>query len=161
MCYGGLTFGVLRMNEIERTEQGLNTEILHDLLSRGVPRKDVAIELGISKHKLNKLITELEDGSNILLRYRELQNLQLTSIQAKILDAITPEKIEAASLGELTAAFRILKDKENCDIGKPTEIKGLVGYLIEMEKQEFTKSNPLTEVRDIEDYLEEDDLPKL
>ncbi|RLG71931.1 MAG: hypothetical protein DRO11_03320, partial [Methanobacteriota archaeon] len=33
-------------------------------------------------------------------------------------------------------AFRVLKDKELVSTGKPTEIKGLLGYLVEAEKKE-------------------------
>jgi len=35
---------------------------------------------------------------------RSLQTLELTALQARILSAITPEKIEKASLGELVKA---------------------------------------------------------
>jgi hypothetical protein len=40
-------------------------------------------------------------------------------------------------LRDLVLAFKILKDKELVIDGKPTEIKGLVGYLVELEKKEM------------------------
>lgn len=117
----------------------LNTEILHDLLSRGTPKKAIASELGISMHALNRTITELQSSQGLLLKYKELQNLQLTSLQAKILESITPEKIEAASLVELVSAFKVLKDKELVITGKANNITGIVGYLIQLEKEEMGK----------------------
>jgi len=53
-----------------------------------------------------------------------------------VLEAITPEKIEEASLRDLVSSYKILKDKELVTDGKPSEIKGLVAHLIYMEKQE-------------------------
>lgn len=52
-----------------------------------------------------------------------------------VLDAMTPEKIAAADLKELAVVFKVLADRENVDIGKPTEIQGLVSYLVHIEKE--------------------------
>ena len=71
-----------------------------------------------------------------MLKYRELQSLQLTELQARVLEAITPEKIAGASLKELVGAFKILKEKELVVDGKPSDIQGLVGYLLHIEKEE-------------------------
>lgn len=109
---------------------------LMELNKINLPRPVIADELGISVPTLNKRIAEIKDKQGILLRYRELQSLQLTSIQARILEHITPEKIAEAPLRDLILAFKILKDKELVVDGKPSEIKGLVGYLIELEKKE-------------------------
>lgn len=153
------------MQIIDTSETALNTEILHDLLSKGVPRKSIAQDMGISVHTLNKTIAELQQGQGLLLKYRELQHLQLTGLQAKVLDAITPEKIEAASLIELVSAFKVLKDKELVIQGKASSITGLVGYLVQLEKEAVQGNEPI----DIEAYEEmmeavnvvDDGLPKL
>ena len=153
------------MQIIDTSETALNTEILHDLLSKGVPRKSIAQDMGISVHTLNKTIAELQQGQGLLLKYRELQHLQLTGLQAKVLDAITPEKIEAASLIELVSAFKVLKDKELVIQGKASSITGLVGYLVQLEKEAVLGNEPI----DIEAYEEmmeavnvvDDGLPKL
>ena len=50
--------------------------------------------------------------------------------------AITPEKIEEASLVELVKAFKVLKDVELKIRPERSKIKGLVGYLLEIEKEE-------------------------
>ena len=109
---------------------------LLDLAGKNLPQKNIADELGISIPTLNKRIAEIRDKQGILMRYRELQSLQLTSIQARILEHITPQKINEAPLRDLVLAFKILKDKELNIEGKPTEIKGLVHYLLELEKRE-------------------------
>ncbi len=98
---------------------------LLNLMELGHKRTDIADELGISTPTLSKRIADLQEKQGLLLQYRTLQNLHLTELQARVLEAITPEKIQEASLGELVAAFRILKDKELVDTGRPTEITGL------------------------------------
>jgi biotin operon repressor len=154
------------MENYKGTDIELNTEILHDLLSKGVPKQSIATDLGISVHALNKTIAELQQGQGLLLKYRELQHLQLTGLQAKVLDAITPEKIEAASLIELVSAFKVLKDKELVINGKATSITGIVGYLVQLEKEEAMQNSPI-DVEAYEEMLEacgqvvEDNLPKL
>jgi hypothetical protein len=52
-----------------------------------------------------------------------------------VLEAVTPEKIANAELRDLMLAFKVLSDRENLEIGKPTEIKGLVSYLVQIEKE--------------------------
>ena len=78
-------------------------------------------------------ILACKDG---LEAYRDIQALALTEIQAKVLNAISDRKIEEASLRDLVGAFKTLKEKEHLNDGKPTEITGLVGYLIQIEKEE-------------------------
>ncbi len=92
----------------------LDTEILHDLLSSGTPKKVIAKEFGVTVHSLNKTIAELQCSQGLLLKYKELQNLQLTALQAKCLEAMTPEKIESASLVELATVFKVLKILLQC-----------------------------------------------
>jgi DNA-binding Lrp family transcriptional regulator len=117
----------------------LDIDKLVELGYRNIKQSVMAEELGISIPTLARRLAEIRDKQGILMRYRELQSLQLTSIQAKILEHITPEKIAEAPLRDLVLAFKILKDKEQVIEGKPSEIKGLVGYLIELEKKEVAK----------------------
>ena len=134
-----LTIGEDDMTDNDLAEKGLNTEILHDLLSTGAPKKVVAQELGITVSELNRTIKELQTSQGLLLQYRELQHLQLTNLQARVLGAITPEKIDAASITELAQVYRVLKDKELVSQGKANNITGLVGYLEQLEKEDVTK----------------------
>jgi hypothetical protein len=110
-----------------------------DMAERGFTQQQMAQDLGVTIPTLERRIADLQAKQGVLLKYRELQSLQLTSIQCRILEAITPDKIDCASLGELVAAFKILKDKELVVDGKPTEITGLVGYLIQLEKSNLAK----------------------
>jgi DNA-binding Lrp family transcriptional regulator len=138
-----------------RPPKEVDLEKLLDLSERGLSQKDLADELGISVPTLTKRLTELKEKQGLLLQYRELQSLQLTALQARILESITPEKIEAATLKELIGAFDILKKHERVAEGLPSDIKGLVGYLAELEKDEARER-----VRDItpERYSELDRL---
>lgn len=119
-----------------RPKKEVPEEELLDLLVRGWTKKDAAQELGVTVPTLNQRIVDLQKKEGLILQYRALQSLELTSIQAQILENITPEKIATANLRDLVAAFKILKDKELVAEGRPTEIKGLVGYLMHLEKED-------------------------
>ena len=114
----------------------IDFDVVYDLAEQGFRQYEIAEELGISTSTLSKRMAEVRDKQGLLMKYRELQSLQLTSLQARILEAITPQKINEAPLRDLILAFKVLKDKEQVIEGKPTEIKGLVHYLLELEKQE-------------------------
>ena len=133
----------------------LDTDVLLDMVyEKGLTNKEMAGEFQVSSSTISKRIADIQKESGLLMQYRAVQGLQLTALQAKILENITDEKIEMASLGELVASFRILKDKELVMDGKPNEIKGLVGYLVEMEKQQLALDNPV----DVTPVEEEDSI---
>ncbi len=119
-----------------RLPEDIDMETALDLITRGESVPIVASELGVSPPTLRKRIQDLQLKQSVLLQYREVQSLQLTELQARILEAITPDKIEGASLRDLVMSYKILKDKEQVIEGKPSEIKGLVAHLIHLEKQE-------------------------
>ena len=134
-----------------RPRKEVDTEILSDLLLDDWDRKDIARELGITAPTLSKRIVDLKKKEGEILQYRTLQSLELTEIEAQILDAVTPDKIREASLRDLMAAFKILKDKELVMDGKPSEIRGLVGYLMHLEKEESREeTDTITTVDSIE-----------
>lgn len=122
----------------------LDSETLYDLGEMGLTQQEAAGELGICRQTLSKRIVQIQEKQGILLQYRALQSLQLTELQARILEAITPDKINDASLRDLILAFKVLKDKELTLEGKPSEIKGLVAYLIELEKEEAALIEPVS-----------------
>jgi hypothetical protein len=124
-----------------RPQTEIDLEVVLDLLSRGEKVPAIATELGISPPTLRARIADLQQKQGLLLQYRAIQSLQLTELQARVLEAITPEKIEAAPLKDLVASYKILKDKEQVIEGKPSEIKGLVAHLIYLEKQEQALKN--------------------
>lgn len=63
------------------------------------------------------------------------QTLELTALQFRILEAITPQKIKDASLLDIIKAFYILKKAELGLKGEERKITGLVAYLVQMEKE--------------------------
>lgn len=136
-----------------RNKKDVDAEELMDLLERGIPQKEIAVKLEITPPTLSKRIAELQKEQGVLLQYRPLQSLQLTKLQAAVLERITPEKIADAPLRDLILAYKILKDKELVIEGKPSDIKGLVGYLIELEKLEAEGKMPAIEEQDQEDFV--------
>lgn len=106
------------------------------LLNKGAKIPELSSELGISQPTLRRIIADVQKKQGLLLQYRSIQSLQLTELQARCLEAITPQKIEEAPLKDLVSCYKILKDKEQVIEGKPSEIRGLVAHLIYMEKQE-------------------------
>ena len=95
---------------------------------------EMAKELGVSHVTLAKRMADIQAKHGILLKYRSIQTLQLTALQFSILEAITPEKIESASLLDFVKAFKILKQAELGIKGEPFKITGLVGYLTAIEE---------------------------
>jgi DNA-binding Lrp family transcriptional regulator len=119
-----------------RPKLDIDLEAAIDLINRGEKVPTISSELGISPPTLRARIASLQKEQGLLLQYRAVQSLQLTELQARVLEAITPEKIEEAPLRDLVTSYKILKDKELNIEGKPSEIKGLVAHLIYLEKQE-------------------------
>ena len=139
-----------------RQQKEIDMEIALDLLLRGESVPTVAGELGISAPTLRARIADIQKKQGLLLQYRAIQSLQLTELQARVLEAITPQKIEEAPLRDLVASYKILKDKELNIEGKPSEIKGLIAHLIYMEKQE---KGLLSEDSNTEDAIFSDQTP--
>lgn len=123
----------------------IDPEIMLNLYEMGLTQREASNELGICPATLSKKMADIQKKQGLLLQYRSLQSLQLTELQAKILEAITPEKIEEASMKDLVLAFKVLKDKEQVIEGKPSEIKGLVSYLIKLEEEEIALNEPVIE----------------
>jgi len=133
----------------------IDPDILLEMGMRGLTNKEQASALGIPIRVLRDKIKELDQEKSEVTQYRTIQSIELTKIQSDILDNITPDKIANANLRDLVAAFKILKDKELALEGKPSEIKGLVGYLVEMEKEEFERRNPIAVEAEFKEIEEE------
>lgn len=135
------------------------TEIL-DMLERGYSPPQIAQEVGVTPPTMRNRIAALQKKQGVILQYRDLENLRLTELQHEILEHITPQKIADAPLNVLVQAYKILKEKELVITGNPTEIHGLVGYLVQLEKAEFSgKLDAGTDF--IEAEFEESDVPNL
>jgi transposase len=118
-----------------RKKKEINPVVLYDMFSKGMTQKEIAKTLGVSHVTLAKRIAEIKSKKGILLKYRSLQTLKLTSLQARILEAVSPEKIKDASLVDLVKAFKVLKSAEMGFEKDRTKITGLADYLIELERR--------------------------
>ena len=90
----------------------INPIAIYDLSSQGMTQKEMAKKLGVCHVTLARRMAEIEAKKGILLKYRSIQSLELTALQARTLEAITPEKIKEAPLIDLLKAFYILKKAE-------------------------------------------------
>ena len=139
-----------------RIAKEVDMEAALDLLMRGESVPTIATELGISPPTLRARISDIQKKQGLLLQYRSIQSLQLTELQARVLEAITPDKINEAPLRDLIMSYKILKDKELNIEGKPSEIKGLVAHLIYLEKQETALKDGTIEMEDLEEAVFDD-----
>lgn len=138
----------------------ISNEVLLDMLEKGFSPPEIAKEVKVTPPTIRNRIAKLQQEQGVLLQYRSLENLRLTELQHAILEAITPDKIAEAPLDKLVQAFKILKEKELVMTGNPTEIKGLVGYLVQLEKEELAAKDAVdVEVHTLTE--DEADLPKL
>ena len=123
---------------MSRSKIHIDEEILLDKRRQKKSIKEIASEMGVTTATLSRRIAELENEKGILTKYRELQGLQLTALQFRILQAITPEMIESASLTELVRCFTILRKAEPTFLGiGRMKVSGLVQYLVELERSEY------------------------
>jgi len=144
-----------------RSRMEIPEDAIIDLLERGATASDIAEEFECTPTTIRSRIVEIQKEQSLLLQYRQIQSLQLTKLQMQILEKITPDKIDEAPLRDLVLAFKVLKDKEHVIEGKPSDIKGLVSYLIDIEKEEAgLKTEPVAIDADYESE-EEDDLPNM
>ena len=104
--------------------------------------KKISEEMGVSVPTLSRRIAVLKYQKGILTKYRQLQGLQLTELQARILESINSEKIENASLADLLKAFHVLKKAEIAIRGKESfKVWGLLAHLQALESVEPRNGN--------------------
>lgn len=142
----------------------VNPDEVLDLLEKGFTKQQVAEHLGVSIPTLSKRIAELRQKQGVLLEYRTVQGLHLTELQARILEAITPAKIENAPLKDLCQAYKILAGHEGELDLESGKVKGLLQYLIQLERDDMERrleGATVIEAEAIEVVTDQDKLPKL
>lgn len=111
-----------------------------DMVQKGMTTAQIAEALGANRATLDKKIQALREEQGVIIEFRTVRHLKLTKLQADILDAITPEKIQAASLRDLCLAYKTLADKEADLTGEgETKVKGLLSYLLRLEEQDVNQ----------------------
>lgn len=125
-------------------------------IEKGDTKPQTVARTGLSRSTVNQTIKELNEEKGLLIHYREVQSLQLTKLQQKVLGYMDDEdKMERSSLVELASVFGILKKNELTLDGKPSEIKGLITYLVAIEEEEL-EAKTLPVEGSIIDVSEED-----
>src|SRR4030042_1342909 len=125
------------MGGVGRPEKEIPEDQLVEMLQDGWSRKDTAAELGITTPTLRRRIANLQKKEGQILQYRALQSLELTEIEAEIVNRNpTPEeyskaekaadeeiKLEEEDILEerefLSSPFQQREPLSNRDAGKP------------------------------------------
>lgn len=96
--------------------------------------KEISEEMQISTRTLSRRIAYLQYQEGLLTRHRSLQGLNLTELQARILETIDSKNFEDASLIELLRAFHVLWKVEKSIQGKESfKVWGLLDHLLVLE----------------------------
>ena len=91
-----------------RPELKIDDDTILAMQSQGKHIKEISEHLGISIAPLSRRIAELKYQKGIISKYRQLQGLQLTELQFRVLEDITSEKQDRATLLEHVKASAIL-----------------------------------------------------
>jgi len=130
----------------------LDTSLMLDLLADGMNKKEVADIIGCSPPTISAKIAELREDEASLLAYDKNKYLDLIGVQQRILANVTDEKLAEAPVQHLASAYSNFGKMLQLDQGKPTEIHGLMGYLMKLEQEDIAKKeaeNAETDVIDV------------
>lgn len=95
---------------------------------------EISQEMQISTRTLSRRIAYLQYQKGLLTRYRTLQGLNLTELQARILEAVDSKNFEDASLIELLRAFHVLwKVEKSIKVKESFKVWGLLDHLLALE----------------------------
>jgi transposase len=118
----------------------VDTSAMLDLLAEGFTNKEVAEAFGISTDTVRARISELKKAENGLLAYEKVQHLDLLQVQQRLVAAVTDDKIAEAPLRDIASSFKVFKHAEQLITGRPTEIQGLMGFLLKIEKEDIEEA---------------------
>lgn len=111
-------------------------EMMLQMLGGGVPLHDVARYFDCATSTIKARIDDIKRDESMLLAYDKVHYLDLISVKQRLLAGITDEKIEAAPLGQIGQTYGIVAKMEQLIQGRPTEIHGLMGYLMHLELED-------------------------
>jgi DNA-binding Lrp family transcriptional regulator len=98
---------------------------------------EISRALGVSIPTLSRRLAVLHHEKGILTKYRALQGLELTGLQARILEAVDAKTFENGSLIELINSFHVLTKAEKSIQGKESfKVYRLLDHLRIMETLE-------------------------
>lgn len=126
----------LRLKQMGRPKKQVNEETLLQMRGEGKYLKEISKEMGVSTTTLSRRIVDLHHKKGILTKHRQLQGLQLTALQARILETIDSKNFEDVSLIELLRAFHVLWKVEKSIQGKESfKVWGLLDHLLALENE--------------------------
>ncbi len=117
-----------------RPKKQVDEDTLLQMRGEGKNLKEISKEMGVSTTTLSRRLAFLHQEKGILTKYRQLQGLQLTELQARILEAVDSKNIDDASLIDLLRAFHVLWKVEKSIQGKESfKVWGLLDHLLVLE----------------------------
>lgn len=119
-----------------RPRKEIDIETILEMRSKGDKIASIARQMRISETTLSRRFADLNQ-EGILTKYRQLQGLQLTELQARILETADSKNLEYCSLTELLRSFYVLKKAEITIQGKESsKISGLMSHLLALQEAE-------------------------
>ena len=122
-----------------RKPKDIDIDLMLSLITDGMSTKEVADTLGVSIPTINARVETLQKQEASLLAYDKVHHLDLIAVQQKLITGVTDEKIAEAPLGQIAQAYGVFNKASQLAQGKPTEIHGLMGYLLHLEKEDIEK----------------------
>lgn len=140
----------------------IDMDVLMDCFEQDMSLKDTAEVIGCSAPTVAKKIRQLQRDNDVLLQYQSLESLHITELKHLLLNNITEQKIQEASLGEIASAYAKLSkaDLEKTGGDDVKEVKGLVEHLVFLEKQRLAQEKPAAVLTDMV-YDEEEETHKM
>jgi DNA-binding IclR family transcriptional regulator len=118
-----------------RRKKNVDELDLLKMRGEGKSLREISKKMGVSVPTLSRRVAYLQYHEGILTKYRQIQGLHLTELQAKLLSAIDLDHIEKASLVDIANAFYVITKLEKSIQGKESG-KGLVDHILALENQE-------------------------
>jgi len=118
----------------------IDHESLIEMLAGGVPVRVVAEEFKVSNTTIYDRINVLRRNESALLAYDKTHYLDLIDVKQRLIAGVTDEKIAEAPLQHIANAYGTFNKAELLLQGRPTEIHGLMGYLMHLEKEDIEEA---------------------
>lgn len=132
-----------------RKPADIDIDLMLSLLGDGMSRKETSDALGVCPGSLDLAIEKLKKQENSLLAYDKVHHLDLIGVKKKLVDGVTEEKIAEAPLASIASAYGVFAKMEQLVQGRPTEIHGLMGYLMHLEKEDIVAAESIIDVDQI------------
>jgi DNA-binding Lrp family transcriptional regulator len=118
-----------------RKPKPLDLDAMLAMIEDGAAVSDIAEVFNVSVPTINARIEKLKKAESALLAYDKNHYLDLIAVKQRLMAGITDEKIEDAPLQHIAGAYGVFSKMEQLIQGRPTEIHGLMGYLMHLEKE--------------------------